>query len=140
MVADLQDSGAHVRTSFEKISLRLLLHVAGEEEARLTKLDAQHQTAVIAVGIRPDRAYTGDGCIADVPAVARLRDFDLPSLLLRVFDHVGKDLGRMFGHGGIDMLRRVFGQYTGKAAAVILVRVRIDHVRGTAPRRRFRRQ
>ena len=50
------------------------------------------------------------------------------ALLLRVFDHVGKDLRRIFGDAGIDVLRRVFGQHGGKAAAVILVRVRIDHI------------
>ena len=59
---------------------------------------------------------------------AGLRHFDLLALFFRIFNHVGKNLCCILRDTGIDVFRRVFCQHGGQSAAVILVRVRIDHI------------
>ena len=90
--------------------------------------DAQDKAAVIGIGIflhRPDDRHR---CAAETPVRAGLRHLDLPALLFRILDHVGENLRRILCDTGIDVLHRVFCQHGGQSPAVILVRVRIDHI------------
>ncbi len=128
MMPDLQHVGLHICAGVHQVGLRVLLHVAGEEEARPAVVDAQDQTAVIGVGIRLHRPDDLDARAAERPAVAGLRHLDGVPLLVGVFDDVGEDLRRVFRDARIDVLRRVFGQHGGKAPAVVLVRMRVDHI------------
>ena len=128
MVSGLQHVGPHIRAGGHQVGLRVLLHVAGEEEARPAVVDAQDQTAVIGVGIRLHRPDDLDARAAERPAVACLRHLDGVPLLVGVFDDVGEDLRRVFRDARIDVLRRVFGQHGGKAPAVVLVRMCVDHI------------
>ena len=128
MMPDLQHVGPHICARVHQVGLRVLLHVAGEEEARPAVVDAQDQTAVIGVGIRLHRPDDLDARAAERPAVACLRHLDGVPLLVGVFDDVGEDLRRVFRDARIDVLRRVFGQHGGKAPAVVLIRMCVDHI------------
>ena len=128
MVTGLQNVRTHIRAGFQQVALGLLLHIARKQEARLAVIDAQDKTAVIGIGIflhRPDDCHR---CAAETPVRAGLRHLDLPALLFRILDHVGENLRRILCDTGIDVFRRVFCQHGGQSPAVILVRVRIDHI------------
>ena len=124
----LKHIDVQVRAAVHKVALGGRFHVARQQKAGRTVIDAEDDRGIIGVTVLSHRAELGHGRAAQLPDCAHGGHFHLQALLLGVL-HKVLEAGRGgFRHRAVHMVRREVGQRSGQTAHMVLMGMGTEHI------------